>query len=320
MKIHPEKSQYIVINSEDSLPFHLQDIQIKRTDKYLYLGTWISNASIADQVKNHLKAKANQTLKFSSFLAKNADAPYPVKRKVWESALLSSLFYSCESWLTSNLKMAEQVYASTLKQLLGVRTTTCTDLSIVEAGEKGAVSLVRERQRRFISRVRNRNDHDQSHLAKVMELAVRMRSPAGLLLRSIDGDDDDDHTERYAASVRDSSSSRRMAYKAMNPSLERSTVYTLIDLPEHHRIAFTRMRLSSHNLTFEKGRWSRTPPELRFCLCGEIQNDVHVLLSCPLINSVKRPIDFYPSNIDELFSGDPITVCRYIFLVLQIYQ
>ena len=64
-RIHPGESQYIVINSDDSPPLLLQNIEIKRTETYNYLGTWISNASIADQEKNHLKANTNQTLKFA---------------------------------------------------------------------------------------------------------------------------------------------------------------------------------------------------------------------------------------------------------------
>lgn len=314
MKIHPAKSQYIVINSDDSLPFHVANIEIKKTDKYQYLGTWISNASIAEQAKYHLKSKANQTFKFSSFLAKNQDAPFPVKRKVWESALLSSLFYSAETWLTNNLKTAEQVYASTLKQLLSVRTTTCTDLCIIEAGEKGATSLIRDRQRQFLKRLRKRENYHQSHIGKTIQLAISVRSPAGLAIDLANQNQD------FADAVRASTSSRRVAYKILNPSLERNTVYSACDIKERYRIAFTRLRLSSHNLASEKGRWSRTPPESRLCLCGDVQNDSHVLLSCPLIVDVKRETGCYPDSIDELFQNDPATICRYIFLILELLQ
>ena len=114
------------------------------------------------------------------------------------------------------------MYASTLKQLLGVRATTCTDLSINEAGEDGAVALVRQRQRKFITRVRNSNDYDRSQIARIIELAIRV--PARQVLKSI-GDDDNDLADPYTTSVRDSSSSHRVAYQLINPTLERSAVF-----------------------------------------------------------------------------------------------
>ena len=74
--------------------------------------------------------KTRNVMKFFTFLAKNTDAPYYVKHTVWDSAIVSSIFYSSETWLTSNLKAAESVYISTVKQLLGVRVTTLKEIAL----------------------------------------------------------------------------------------------------------------------------------------------------------------------------------------------
>ena len=60
----------------------LDGITIKPTDIYIYLGMPVSNQPLAKQVDIHLRSKMCHLLKFSSFLTKNSDAPYIVKRSV----------------------------------------------------------------------------------------------------------------------------------------------------------------------------------------------------------------------------------------------
>ena len=72
--------------------------------------------------------------KFYSFLAKNNDCPYEVKLKVWRSALNSAILYSSETWLTNDLRTVNTSYNATLKQLLSVRVSTCSDIIYTETG------------------------------------------------------------------------------------------------------------------------------------------------------------------------------------------
>ena len=80
------------------------------------------------RIKQHLEQKAPHIRKFTSFLTKNSDCPYNIKFKVWNSALNAAILYSCETWITNDTKQAETPYLGSLKQLLGVRNTTCSDL------------------------------------------------------------------------------------------------------------------------------------------------------------------------------------------------
>ena len=62
-------------------------------------------------------------------------------------------------------------------------------------------------------------------------------------------------------------------------------------IPEFQRIAFTRMRLSSHRLRIETGRWSRIARQDRLCVCGkDIQTEEHVLLRCDLVKHLRDRI------------------------------
>ena len=43
MILHPTKSEYLTVYSNDEAPFNLQDVAISKTNKYMYLGALISN-------------------------------------------------------------------------------------------------------------------------------------------------------------------------------------------------------------------------------------------------------------------------------------
>ena len=86
LRMNSAKSQFMCVNGQCSEPFELGDITISQTDRYTYLGSPVSIASISEQVKVHLQLKKGQVMKFYSFLTKNSEAPYQVKLKVWKSA------------------------------------------------------------------------------------------------------------------------------------------------------------------------------------------------------------------------------------------
>jgi hypothetical protein len=274
MVIHPSKSRFMCVNTQDHNSFMLDNIEISHTHSYIYLGTPISPTSLK-QVEDHINSKIGHVFKFTSFLMKNSDAPFSIKRTVWDSALKSSLFYSCETWLTEDLKCAESVYMSTLKNLLSVRLTTCNDLVLVELGMSNAKSHVRQKQSRFLHKVMSRDGYQDSILAKVITLAVNERTRSGMLLKSFmdEGPNYDFITENRNAvydKVQVSSSSHRVTYRSINPDLKSPDLYTCV-VQEHYRVACTRLRLASHRLRVETGRWSRIPLENRLCSCGLIQ-------------------------------------------------
>ena len=104
MVMHPAKSCFLAINTEDKAPFHIGTVKIINCESYCYLGSQISNSSINRQVQNQLKSKQSHVYKYYSFIHKNSQAPYKVKEKVLQGAVCSAISYSCESWLTNDVK------------------------------------------------------------------------------------------------------------------------------------------------------------------------------------------------------------------------
>ena len=119
MDIHRVKSLCLVINSDDTSPFVIEDITVGITDKYVYLGSPILDACISRQVAEHIASKLSHLLKLSSFCQKNADAPFPIKKTVWNSAIQSAVFYRCETWLTKQLHSLSRPYLCSIKEMLG---------------------------------------------------------------------------------------------------------------------------------------------------------------------------------------------------------
>ena len=95
-------------------------------------------------------------------------------------------------------------------------------------------------------------------------------------------------------------STRFATYMRINPSLEMHEVY--VDshaVKDFLRIQMSRMRLSSHRLLVETGRWSRIPRERRVCPCDghSIQDEGHVILRCQKTEGLKN--SRYPT-VDSL--------------------
>ena len=296
------------MNTKDEQPFHLNEVTIEPATKYVYLGTPITCESITHQVNMHIKMKMSHTLKFSSFIYKNWDAPFIVKEKVWKSALNSAMFYGCETWLCNNTKTAEATYSTTLKLLLGVRNTTNNNIACVEANVSSAKAFIKDRQSRFLKKLLQRDGYIDTQLHHFIELAKQVKSPMGVYLINLDiyANHSDSWLSNVKIEIANATSTRYQTYVTINPTLLPSPLYKDPSVPEYARVACTRLRLSSHRLRIETGRWARIPRENRTCRCGNaVQTEEHVLLSCP--DSAHIRAMYLPAtdcdNIAELFDN-----------------
>jgi len=109
----------------------------------------------------------------------------------------------------------------------------------------------------------------------------------------------------------------------------------LFDIKQNHlRIALSKLRLGSHNLMIERGRWSR--PSLnythRICTeCDMLEDEMHIFFECDRYVSLRRqylPIDIYqkPSmakfiNFLQKSNGDQLlNLSIFIFKVFKHYD
>ena len=58
--------------------------------------------------------------------------------------------------------------------------------------------------------------------------------------------------------------------------------YLDLSVTRAYRIAISKIKLSSHNFSIERGRWGRVPRLDRKCTeCNEIEDEYHCLIECP---------------------------------------
>ena len=129
--------------------------------------------------------------------------------------------------------------------------------------------------------------------------------------------------ELLKTSIYKSTSTKRITYREINPTLSVHSVYTAkTHVYEPHRVAFTRFRVSAHSLAVEVGRRNRRgrgrlPLEERLCTCGQIQTEVHVTQYCTLTQHLRNTHGF--TSIQELLSDrfDDSQICNIIYRILK---
>ena len=117
-----------------------------------------------------------------------------------------------------------------------------------------------------------------------------------------------------------SDTTKRVAYKNMNPELNVHPLYSC-NLDEYKRIELTRLRLISHNLRIETQRWSRIEAENRLCNCGLMQNEEHVLCNCILTQFIRNKPKYNNlnfSSIENLMKSEALDLANYTYEALNL--
>ena len=120
MIIHPTKYIFLSMGKGQTVLSLMLLLLCMRNNMHVYLGSTLMNDTVAKEVQVQADKKHAHSLKFSSFLVKNSDAPFTVKETVFRSTVMAAFLYSSETWMTSDLRMVKLPYMTALKELLGV--------------------------------------------------------------------------------------------------------------------------------------------------------------------------------------------------------
>ena len=332
MKINETKTRFFVINGndEDKVTMHAGEVSVNICDHYTYLGSiFTADGSTSTAIKIHAQSKTCHALKFISFINKNCDIPFHIKAKVFHAAFVSTMLYGCESWLNGDMKPVHKLYMWCIKQLLGVRKTTCNDLCLIELDYPPLKALVMSRQRKFFSDVwRERGAMLDDPLSHAIRIVLRNTGPTAHFVRDLINENTDDvqvAMDNIKVKVRSSESNRMSMYLSVNPGLCGHEIYkNKTKINEWERVSWTRFRVSAHSLAVEKGRWSRRgrghlPMEERLCSCGQVQSERHVVMECPRTQNIRQECNV--SSFDNLLleRTDYVEVCSIIHRILNEY-
>ena len=331
MRINENKTKFFVIcgGLGDAEPFHVDGLNIEHCDRYLYLGSpFTCDGSVSSAVKIHAQNKLCHILKFVSFLRKNNDIPFIVKRRVFDAALVSSLLYGCESWVGADIKPIAKLYNWAIKDLLCVRKTTPNIVCYAELGYPTLKDLINHKQHKFYHKMwTERAERLDDPLTFAMKSAISSNTQIGKLIDKMTRDEVP-HMSTLIRNVYDdiarSTASRCIVYRSINPQFIIHDVYTKRhNINDLERVSFTRFRVSGHSLAVETGRWNRRgrgrlPLEERLCVCGNIQTEEHVVSQCPHTQHLRNVHNF--TTIRELFSMSSERSCKILHEILRMYS
>ncbi len=144
--------------------------------------------------------------------------------------VLSTVLYGCESWLNADLKPVIKLYNWCLKQMLGVRGTTCNDICYIKSGCPPLQAFVKSRQRKFYSKMYVEcSNMDDDPFGFVMKTVMDTRYNTKAYVTELIENNIDDCTvsmDILKDNVRHSLSSRRITYlNTMNPYLTVQLIY-----------------------------------------------------------------------------------------------
>ena len=220
-------------------------------------------------------------------------------------------------------------YNKLIKCLLGVRNNTSTNLCHIESGIRPITHVLSVRRKRFLESKVASPDMEEPFLI-VLALCRNANTPGFKFIQN---------AMQYNCDVnplvniinlvsnKPEEATKYNTYKTvLHPSLNVHKIYSSDNyIPDFIRKEFTRLRLMSHDLKIETGRWSRVPRDLRRCICNgrSVKTEYHVSIGCILTRELRRKFDMYNiQNLNDLFmeSNNVNTVCRYVYEVLNIYR
>lgn len=335
MQINEDKSEFFVINNEDSdkIPFICGNSIIKNTNSYTYLGCIFNqDGSIKNCIEKHAVDKHMQFNKLCNFLRVNFTFPFYIKKKVFNAAYNTSLLYSCESWFNTNCSPVKTLYMNGLKQLLGVRYATCNILTLNELNYPPLEYTIKEKQRNCYKKLiydPNRNvDNDPFYFT--WNLCYTHNIKEAKYMKTIADtayNFSDEGITITKFKINSSNQTKIITYRNLNPTLDTHPLYTshIYNLNELHRISFSRLRLSSHDLLIERGRWARPiiDHNLRLCHCGlnELQDEPHVIEKCLFTSSIRANLNGLNYNYNDFFNNINIPeMCKACYMIMNTFS
>ena len=303
MVINEDKTEFMAFvtkNLDDKIPIvlnlHHGIVKVTHCSMYKYLGSIItSDGRVASTMSKHCIAKTKDINKLVIFMETNKNAPFFVKKTVVDACFNAALLYGCEGWLGAKPSPTlNSMYMKAIKMLLGVRQSTPNDTCLIEAGYPSLEAAVRHRQQNFFQQMMHeRKDLNDDPLMFALDLTERENVHMHRYLTGVleEGDIVDNDIRRRKDKIMSSQCTRATTYREINAELTVHSIYSsnsnnIVD--DDLRISFTRLRLSSHRLKIETGRWARIPPALRLCPCGSVQTEKHVLCECLLVNNIRQ--------------------------------
>ncbi|MCG8093252.1 MAG: hypothetical protein JAZ17_06420 [Candidatus Thiodiazotropha endolucinida] len=320
--INVAKSKVMVFRKGGLLPKNLSffyDGQVLEiVNKFRYLGVTFTIGGSFAETQNTLSGQAQKAIfKMNKYVYKFTFFSPRHKLELFDKLIMPILNYGSEVWGFIQANSIERVHLQFCKRLLGVKKTTQNDFVYGELGRTNCISkrftliikywfkILASDSKKYIKLVYNMMLRDMESRPNTVNWASLVRH----LLMSVGFYEvwlqqgvgnytafislfkqriTDIFIQNWHARLDDSS--RAIFYKSFatfqfQPYLDKVNVYKYIQ-------AFSRLRMSSHRLEIEAGRWvkpNNIPVNERKCvLCQILEDEYHFVLECPLYVELRQ--------------------------------
>lgn len=308
--------------------FTFNGTPIEYVESYRYLGLNFHQSGTWTQTAAEAKIKGLRlTYKLKEKLRKCPQLPVAEKRELFVTCVQNGSLYGAEIWGFGNFKQLETIQANFAKFLLKVRRKTPNSGALGELGLMPYQQIIIFKSIKFWIRIVSEKPTllykayqtlrstpgynwclsikkclNQLGFSNLWTDQDNIQNPKQILnsiwLRIKDNytqiyDQDCQKMPRLTILSKIKEDPCRMSEYLQQPS---SGV----------RTALTRIRLSSHNLEIEKGRWTKpkaTPRDQRICQLCQIQqteDELHFMTKCPKYDNIRPNFLKRPENVQDL--------------------
>lgn len=363
LEVNMEKTQIVAFQKapgpenkikkkREAPPHFFKGTEIQSVEMYPYLGIKFHTSGKWTTQLNDAKTKGTRSLyKLKDKLDNFPYMPVEDILSLYRSCVQSGVFYGAEVWGTTNVEVIETIQNSFAKYVLGVRRQSPNTGALGELGLLPYKKYVQFLVIKFWIRIVVEKPpiiHDSYKLLmRVNSKRTWCNSVKGILdslgfaevwiaqgvpqkdlfLKIVLSRIRDIHVQEFDASC--AQTPRLSVLRGLQENPCRTSLYLKCSPPI--RKALAKLRLSSHYLEVEAGRWTKpvkTPREDRRCpFCEDaVEDEHHFILICPEYEHLRRiyiPMecrDTHPGQsqqrLSELLRSDSMVVLRKIGLFI----
>lgn len=313
LKVNVNKTKVCVFEkrrTDHNNVFFINNENIEIVDNFTYLGV---KFSYTGNLLNAVKSLSDQALKAYHnlmFIFDRVKLDIKTKLQLFNSMVVPILLYGSEIWGVYNFKEVDKLHIRFLKYLLGVRKQTPNMAIYGELGIFPLSIVAKERALKYWLKIKNSVNMpifnayiDQCNNVNISCWASRIHSILDHLGYShirLNFDTSMNYFPLLKRTLRDqfiqewntslNNISKLDFYRQFKTTFSYETYLDKIT-NDMHRKQFTCLRLCSHNLEVELGRYSRLDRENRLCkMCNQnvTETEYHFLLCCTKYSQIRQ--------------------------------
>jgi hypothetical protein len=321
LTINTNKSKIMIFRKggryQNDLQFRYNGETLDIVSTFNYLGIVLSSGGSFTQACNTLAGQAMKAyFKLKCYLHKFTNIKVSHQIELFDKLVLPILNYGAETWGYNIATKIERVHLLFCKQLLGVKTQTQNNFIYGELGRlplrlnrlviiiKYWFKILRCENKKYIKYTylfmlndMNISPNKVSWATQVKDIlethgfnyvwANQGVENVNIFLKVLKQRVRDIYYQEWNGQI--NNSTRANTYKLFS-DLDFKMYLDTITI-QKYRIALTKLRVSSHRLEIEVGRWHKPQPipvnERKCKLCAKLEDEFHFILECPLYKQLR---------------------------------